>query len=228
VWSLARLVEDLAALPGLERIRYTTSHPRDMTDDLIAAHRDIPELMPYLHLPVQAGSDNVLKRMNRKHTAAEYLAIIERLRAARPDIAMAGDFIVGFPGETDVDFQATLDLVNQVRYAQAYAFKYSPRPGTPSAAYDEHVPEEAKAERLAALQKALAEHQLDFNQRFLGQQVPVLFDRPGRRDGQHLGRSPWLHAVHADGPAEWRDQVVTVTITAAGPHGLTGIAEAGA
>jgi len=221
-WNLARLIRGLAEIDGLQRIRYTTSHPRDMNDDLIEAHGDVPQLMPYLHLPLQSGSDRILKAMNRKHTGGDYRRIIEQLRTARPDIAMASDFIVGFPGETDADFQETMRLVQDVNYAQAYAFKYSARPGTPAATAEDRVSEEAKAERLAALQALLAEQQAAFNGRFLGRTLPVLFDRLGRHPGQHAGRSPWMHAVHAVGPEAWRNQTVDVTITAAGPHGLTG------
>ena len=223
-WSLARLLYALAEIEGLERLRYTTSHPRDMSDDLIGAHGSIDKLMPYLHLPVQAGSDRVLKAMNRKHTADFYLRIIERLRTERPDIAMASDFIVGHPGEMDQDFAETLKLVKDVNYAQAYAFKYSARPGTPASMAENHVPEHVKAERLAELQQELAKQQSEFNAKFLGATVPVLFDRPGKQEGQLAGRSPWLHAVHADGVEGFRDQIVDVVISSAGPHGLTGMA----
>ena len=220
-WGFGRLIRELAEIDGLDRIRYTTSHPRDMDDDLIRAHGDVPALMPFLHLPVQAGSDRVLKAMNRKHTADDYRRIIEKLRAARPDIAMASDFIVGFPGETDADFEETMRLVRDVSYAQAYSFKYSARPGTPAATADDHVPEAVKAERLAALQALLGEQQAAFNQRFLGRTMPVLFDRPGRQPGQLAGRSPWQHAVHAAAPADWLNQIVEITVATAGPHGLS-------
>ncbi len=220
-WNLARLIEGLAEIDGLERLRYTTSHPRDMDDDLIRAHGAVGKLMPYLHLPVQAGSDRTLKAMNRRHTGDDYRRIIEKLRAVRPDIALASDFIVGFPGETNADFADTLRLVRDVNYAQAYAFKYSPRPGTPAATAGEQVPEAVKAARLAELQAVLADQQAAFNAQFLGRTLPVLFDRPGRREGQLAGRSPWLHAVHAEGPKSWHNRIVDVAIAAAGPRGLT-------
>ncbi len=169
-----------------------------MTPDLIAAHGEIDALMPYLHLPVQSGSDDMLAAMNRQHTAGDYLKIIDALRAARPDIALSSDFIVGHPGETDADFEATLDLIRNVGYAQAYSFKYSPRPGTPAAAMEDAVSEELKSERLARLQTLLNEQQISFNETFVGRSLPVLFDRPGRSDTQRAGRSPWMHSVHAD------------------------------
>ncbi len=196
--GLAALVRALAAIDGLERIRYTTSHPRDMDDALIDAHGDIPELMPYLHLPVQSGSDSVLVRMNRRHTVEYYLRIVEKLRQARPDIALSSDFIVGHPGETAADFEATLDLVRAVGYAQAYSFKYSPRPGTPAADMDDRVTEEEKTDRLARLQSVLNECQLAFNRSALGTIMPVLFDRHGKRAGQIAGRTPYMQAVHVD------------------------------
>ncbi len=220
-WGFARLIRELAEIDGLARIRYTTSHPRDMDDDLIAAHGEVPALMPFLHLPVQSGSDRVLKAMNRKHTADDYRRVIDKLRAARPDIALASDFIVGFPGETDAEFDETMRLVRDVTYAQAYSFKYSARPGTPAATADDHVPEEAKAERLGALQALIADQQATFNQRFLGRTMPVLFDRPGRQPGQLAGRSPWQHAVHATAPADWLNRIVEITVAKAGPHGLS-------
>jgi tRNA-2-methylthio-N6-dimethylallyladenosine synthase len=220
-WGFARLIRDLAEVDGLYRIRYTTSHPRDMEDDLIQAHADVPALMPFLHLPVQSGSDRVLKAMNRKHTADDYRRIIDRLRAARSDIAMASDFIVGFPGESDADFEDTLQLVRDVTYSQAYAFKYSPRPGTPAATSEAQVPEPVKIARHAALQDLLAEQQTAFNQQFMGRTIPVLFDRPGRQTGQLAGRSPWQHAVHANAPTEWMNQIVDITVANAGPRGLS-------
>ncbi len=198
-WSLGRLIRALAELPGLERLRYTTSHPLEMNDELIAAHAEVPALMPFLHLPVQSGSDRVLSAMNRRHTAADYRRVIDRLRAARPDIALSSDFIVGFPGESDSDFQATLALVRDVGFAQAYSFKYSPRPGTPAAAMDDaQVPEPVKVERLAALQALLGEQQLAFNQSCEGREMAVLLERPGRHAGQRIGRSPYMQAVHVD------------------------------
>ena len=195
---LAGLIEALARLPGLERIRYTTSHPRDMTEDLIAAHGGIQQLMPFLHLPVQSGSDRILAAMNRQHTAADYLAVIERLRVARPDIALSSDFIVGHPGETEADFEATLDLVRAVGFAQAYSFKYSARPGTPAAAMEDAVDDAVKSERLARLQAELNEQQIAFNRAFVGRTVPVLLDRSGRSDRQLGGRTPWMQALHID------------------------------
>ncbi len=220
-WSLARLIGALAEIHGLERIRYTTSHPNDMTEDLIAAHRDIPQLMPYLHLPVQAGSDRVLKAMNRRHTRDSYLRLIERIRAARPDIALSGDFITGFPGETDDDFEQTLDLVREVGYAQAYSFRYSPRPGTPAASA-EQVPEAVKAERLARLQALLTAQQTDFQNACVGATLPILIEKPGRNPGQMVGRSPYLQAVHLDCPAERTGDILDVSITQAMPNSLSG------
>lgn len=197
-WRLAALAAELADIAGLDRIRYTTSHPRDMTPDLIAAHGENRALMPFLHLPVQSGSDSILAAMNRQHTAADYLAIIEDLRAARPDIALSSDFIVGHPGETDADFEATLGLIGAVGYAQAYSFKYSPRPGTPAAAMEDAVPEDVKSVRLARLQDLVNHQQIAFNETFIGRTVPVLLDRRGRSATQLAGRSPWMHAVHVD------------------------------
>ena len=194
--GLAGLIRDLAEIDGLERIRFTTSHPNDMDDDLIAAHGEVEKLMPYLHLPVQAGSDKILKAMNRKHTAASYIALIERIRAARPDLLLSGDFIVGFPGETEADFQATLDLIETVGYGQAYSFKYSPRPGTP-AAEREQVGEAEKDDRLQRLQALLSRQQKDAQDAMVGREVSVLFEKPGRLPGQMVGKSEYLHAVHA-------------------------------
>ena len=219
--SLAQLIERLGGIDGLERLRYTTSHPRDMDAALIEAHGANPKLMPYLHLPVQAGSDRVLKAMNRQHTAESYLAIIERLRAARPDIALSGDFIVGFPGETEADFQATLDLVRAVGYAQAYSFKYSQRPGTPAADDAVQVPEDEKSDRLQRLQALLNEQQLAFNRNCVGRTMPVLFDRRGRRPGQLIGRSPYLQSVHIDEASEAMfGEIVDVQIEEAMPNSL--------
>ncbi|MCT8972138.1 tRNA (N6-isopentenyl adenosine(37)-C2)-methylthiotransferase MiaB [Microbaculum marinisediminis] len=218
--GLAGLIEALSRIDGIERIRYTTSHPRDMDDDLIAAHRDIPQLMPYLHLPVQSGSDRILAAMNRKHRRDEYIALIERIRAVRPDIAMSGDFIVGFPGETDADFADTMDLVRRVAYAQAYSFKYSPRPGTPAAAMDDQVPEPVMKERLAALQALIDQGQKAFNAAMVGRTIPVLFEKPGRKPGQLVGRSPYLQPVNVDAPESLRGQIVEVRVTSAGPNSL--------
>jgi tRNA-2-methylthio-N6-dimethylallyladenosine synthase len=228
-WGLGDLLFRLAAIPGLDRLRYTTSHPRDMDDALIAAHRDLPELMPYLHLPVQSGSDRVLAAMNRRHTAAHYLALVERIRRARPDIALSGDFIVGFPGETEDDFRATLALVEAVGYASAFTFKYSPRPGTPAAELTAQVPEAEKADRLARLQALIAAQLSAFNTATVGLTVPVLFEKPGRRPGQLVGRSPWLQAVHVDvldttvlDTTAEIGAIAPVTITATSSNSLAG------
>ncbi|MDO6966268.1 tRNA (N6-isopentenyl adenosine(37)-C2)-methylthiotransferase MiaB [Rhizobium alvei] len=194
-WGLGELLYHLAEIDGIERLRYTTSHPRDMDDRLIEAHRDLPKLMPYLHLPVQSGSDRILKAMNRRHTAADYIALIERIRAARPDIALSGDFITGFPGETDRDFEDTMELVRAVNYAQAYSFKYSSRPGTPGAELPDHVSEEVKADRLERLQALLMQQQTDFQKSRLHMTFDVLVEKPGRFQAQFVGRSPWLLPV---------------------------------
>ena len=200
-WGLGRLVRALAEIDRLWRIRYMTSHPLDVDDALIAAHRDVPALMPFLHLPVQSGSDAVLKRMNRRHTTDDYRRIVDRLRHARPDLALSSDFMVGFPGESEADFARTLGLVEQVGYAQAFTFKYSPRPGTPAAEMREQVPEAVKDARLQELQALIRRQQDGFNRGCEGRVIDVLFDRPGRRQGQSMGRSPWLQAVHVDGGA---------------------------
>ena len=227
-WRLAALIEELAELPGLWRLRYTTSHPRDMTPDLIDVHGTVDKLMPYLHLPVQSGADGVLAAMNRQHTADDYFAIIDSLRAARPDIALSSDFIVGHPGETDEDFEATLALVERVQYAQAYSFKYSPRPGTPASAMDDAVPEDLKSARLARLQDLLNAQQRAFNEDFAGRTVPVLLDRRGRGDRQLAGRSPWMQAVHVDFPdaavaGAAFGSVVDVRVTGAHPNSLAAV-----
>ncbi|HCH56891.1 MAG TPA: tRNA (N6-isopentenyl adenosine(37)-C2)-methylthiotransferase MiaB [Rhodospirillaceae bacterium] len=227
-WRLAALIEELVGISELARLRYTTSHPRDMSPDLIEAHGKVDVLMPYLHLPVQSGSDNVLSAMNRQHSAADYLAILDALRAARPDIALSSDFIVGHPGETDEDFEATLALVEQVGYAQAYSFKYSPRPGTPASAMEDVVPEAVKSERLARLQGLLNKQQIEFNEGFVGELVPVLLDRYGRRDSQLAGRSPWMQAVHVDfesaaGAQSAYGTVVDVQIISAHPNSLAAV-----
>jgi tRNA-2-methylthio-N6-dimethylallyladenosine synthase len=213
--GLAGLVRRLAAIPGLARIRYTTSHPRDMDDALIAAHGEVEALMPYLHLPVQSGSDRVLKAMNRGHTAEHYLRLVERIRAARPDIALSGDFIVGFPGEREADFEATLELVRQAGYASAFSFKYSRRPGTPAAAMPGQVAEEVKTERLARLQTLLDAQQQAFNQAQTGRVLPVLFEKIGRQEGQIGGRSPYLQAVHCQGDESLIGQIAPVRIVSA-------------
>ncbi|HEX4504555.1 MAG TPA: tRNA (N6-isopentenyl adenosine(37)-C2)-methylthiotransferase MiaB [Alphaproteobacteria bacterium] len=227
VWPLGRLIRAVAEIPGIDRIRYTTSHPNDMDDALIAAHAEVPALMPFLHLPVQSGSDRILARMNRKHTAAQYLAIIARLRAARPDIALSSDFIVGYPGETEKDFDATLDLVRTVGFAQAYSFKYSPRPGTPASTANDAVPESLKSDRLARLQEAIMEGQTHFNRASVGQTVPVLFDRLGSRPGQLHGRSPHMQSVHAVAPIDLLGQIVPVRIAGGRALSLEGSLEIG-
>ncbi len=219
--TLAGLVDRLSKIEGLQRIRYTTSHPNDMADDLIAAHAREEKLMPYLHLPVQSGSDRILKAMNRKHTAAEYLALIERIRAARPDMAFSGDFIVGFPGETDEDFEATLRIVEQVRYAHAYSFIYSPRPGTPAAGRED-VPQDVKSERLQRLQALIKQYQVEFQENLVGRTLPVLLEKPGRNPGQMTGKSPYLTAVHLDAPKSLAGSIVDVRITASAPNSLSG------
>ncbi|MET3599154.1 tRNA (N6-isopentenyl adenosine(37)-C2)-methylthiotransferase MiaB [Martelella mangrovi] len=222
-WGLGALLFDLAAVDGIDRLRYTTSHPRDMDEQLMAAHRELPELMPYLHLPVQAGSDRILKVMNRRHTAEEYLALIERIRAARPDIALSGDFIVGFPGETEEDFQATLDLVEKVRYAQAFSFKYSPRPGTPGAKLGGQVPEAEKSERLQRLQALLSRQQLEFAQSRIGMEMDILLEKPGRNPGQLVGRSPWLQSVVIDAGDAAVGDMVRVKVTDASANSLAAV-----
>ncbi|WP_421725460.1 tRNA (N6-isopentenyl adenosine(37)-C2)-methylthiotransferase MiaB [Bauldia sp.] len=221
-WSLGHLLVRLSEIPGLDRLRYTTSHPRDMDDALIAAHRDLDTLMPYLHLPVQAGSDRVLAAMNRRHTRADYLRLIDKIKAARPDIAMAGDFIVGFPGETDADFADTLSIVDDVGYASAFSFKYSPRPGTPAAERSQ-VPEAVKSERLAALQARLNAAQADFNASRVGMVAEVLFEKDGRHPGQIVGRSPWLSPVQVSAPAALIGSIARVTITDVGANSLYGV-----
>ncbi|MEC8106057.1 MAG: tRNA (N6-isopentenyl adenosine(37)-C2)-methylthiotransferase MiaB [Pseudomonadota bacterium] len=222
VWSLARLIRELAEIDGLARIRYTTSHPLDMEDDLIAAHRDVPSLMPYLHLPVQSGSDRVLDAMNRRHTHDVYLRILDRLREARPDIAFSGDFIVGFPGESDRDFADTLALVDKVGYASAYSFKYSPRPGTPAAASEEQVPEVVKSERLEALQQLLNAQQFAFNKATEGQVMDVLIERRGGRDGQVGGRSPYMQSVNVEAGEELVGRIVSCRIVEAKQNSIIG------
>ncbi len=221
-WGLARLVRELAAIDGLARIRYTTSHPNDMDDDLIAAHGDCDRLMPYLHLPVQSGSDRILKAMNRKHDAATYLRLVERIRAARPDIVLSGDFIVGFPGETEADFEATLDLIRAVQYGQAFSFRYSARPGTPAAERPQVAPEVAE-DRLYRLQALLAAQQAETQRAMVGREVGVLFEKPGRMPGQVTGKSDHLHAVFADGPDSLIGEVARVRIVESAPHSLKGV-----
>ena len=224
--TLAKLVRRLAKIDGLDRIRYTTSHPRDMGDDLIEAHGELPELMPYLHLPVQAGSDKILKAMNRDHTAESYVKLIEKIRAARPDIAMSGDFIVGFPGERDGDFDKTLELVREVGFASAFSFKYSRRPGTPASAMPGQVDEAVKAERLERLNQLLDEQQRAFNAAQVGKVMPVLFEKSGRHPGQIVGRSPYLQAVHAEGLESLIGTIAPVRIESAAKMSLGGVLEA--
>jgi len=220
--GLAGLIRAAAAVPGIRRVRYTTSHPNDMSEDLIRAHRDLPALAPYLHLPVQSGSDTVLKSMNRRHCADDYLDIVARVRAARPDIALSSDFIVGYPGETDADFDQTLALVRTVGFASAYAFKYSPRPGTPAAEMLRQIDEPTKTRRLAALQALIEDQRQAFNRRAVGRRLEVLFERPGRRKGQVIGRSPHMQSVFAEGPESLIGALVEVEIIAAEPHSLRG------
>ncbi|MBI1620910.1 tRNA (N6-isopentenyl adenosine(37)-C2)-methylthiotransferase MiaB [Aquamicrobium zhengzhouense] len=219
-WGLAQLLYRLAEVPGLARLRYTTSHPRDMDVDLIAAHRDLASLMPYLHLPVQSGSDRILKAMNRKHTADEYLRLIERIREARLDIAMSGDFIVGFPGETDEDFEATMRLIREVNYAQAFSFKYSQRPGTPGADMKFQVEEHVKDERLQQLQALLMQQQHAFTASRIGMEMNALIEKPGRKPGQIVGRSPWLQPVIIDENVAQIGDIIKVRIMSAGPNSL--------
>ena len=220
--GLGGLLRRLAAIPGLARLRYTTSHPRDVDRELAEAHRDVAEVMPYVHLPVQAGSDSVLRSMNRRHTAAEYRGAVELLRAARPDIALSGDFIVGFPGETEADFEATLELVREVGYAQAYSFKYSARPGTPAADMPGQVPEAEKAARLGALQALLGAQQAQFNRGFVGATLPVLALERGREPGQLRGRSPYMQAVHFAAAESRAGDIVAVRIETAHANSLGG------
>ena len=220
--SLAGLVAELSHVDGIERLRYTTSHPRDMTDDLIAAHAGNPKLMPYLHLPVQSGSDAILKAMNRGHTAGHYLRLIERIRLTRPDMAMSGDFIVGFPGETDADFRATMDLVRQVKYAGAYSFKYSPRPGTPAAESELQISETEKSARLQDLQALIHTQQTAFNAAQVGLHLSVLIEKHGRDPGQLVGRSPYLQAVHIQADRGLIGQIVDIQITGVGTNSLSG------
>jgi tRNA-2-methylthio-N6-dimethylallyladenosine synthase len=219
-WGLGELLRRLAAVEGLDRLRYTTSHPRDMDDGLIAAHRDLPQLMPYLHLPVQSGSDRILKAMNRRHTAADYLRLVERIRAVNPDLALSGDFIVGFPGETEEDFEDTMRLVQTVGYAQAFSFKYSARPGTPGADLDGHLAEEIKTERLLRLQDLLFRQQREFARTCVGREIDLLLEKPGREPGQLIGRSPWLQPVIVGAKQEEIGDIIRVRITQAGPNSL--------
>jgi len=223
--GLDALIRALSRIDGLERIRYTTSHPADMSDALIAAHGEVDKLMPYLHLPVQSGSDRILKAMNRSHSTGSYLRTIDKVRAARADIALSGDFIVGFPGETEEDFKATLEIVDAVGYAAAYSFKYSARPGTPAAVMEDQVAPEIMDERLQRLHARIAQHQLAFNRAMVGKETRVLVERKGRRDGQMIGRSPWMQSVHFETAAAPGD-MADVTLVAAGPNSMAGAARA--
>ena len=221
-WTLGRLLERAAELPGIARLRYTTSHPCDMEPSLIAAHRDLPKLMPYLHLPVQSGSDRILAAMNRRHTRADYLDAIARVRAARSSMAFSSDFIVGFPGESEDDFCATLALVDEVEYAGAFSFKYSPRPGTPAAEMPDQLPDEVKSERLHRLQVAIDRHQAAFNAQWLARSFDILLEKPGRHPGQIVGRSPYLQPVQVMAPATMVGDIATVTITEVSANSLFG------
>ena len=221
-WTLAKLIWALNDVDGLERIRFTTSHPNDMTDELIDAHGECPKLMPYLHLPVQSGSDKILKRMNRSHTAESYRKVVERLRDARPDILLSGDFIVGFPEETEEDFQATMDLIKDVRYGQAYSFKYSTRPGTP-AAERAQLEEEVKSERLQRLQALISDQQKHIQASMVGRKVQVLFEKPGRFEDQMVGKSEYLHAVHVTGSQAKVGDIATVKISGSATNSLAGL-----
>ncbi|WP_417495088.1 tRNA (N6-isopentenyl adenosine(37)-C2)-methylthiotransferase MiaB [Maricaulis sp.] len=221
-WGLGQLLRHIALIGGIERVRYLTSHPRDMDEALIATHRDESKIMPYLHLPIQSGSDKILKAMNRQHTYAEYAELIARMREVRPDIAISGDFIVGFPGETDADFEDTMRCVREIGYASAFSFKYSRRPGTPGAAMPNQIDETVKTTRLHALQALLDEQQTDFNRSQIGRTLPVLFEKAGRLPGQLHGRSPYLQSVHVDGPAELIGRIGQVEIEAASRNSLSG------
>lgn len=220
--GLDGLIRALDRIEGLQRIRYTTSHPNDMSDGLIAAHAEVGTLMPFLHLPVQAGSDRILKAMNRSHTRESYLRLLERIRAVRPDIALSGDFIVGFPGESDADFEATLSLVREVGYAQAFSFKYSPRPGTPAADMEEQVAAEVMDDRLQRLQAQINADQITFNSATVGKRTAILIEKPGRKPGQLVGKSPWLQSVHVHADGAAIGDMIDVDIVSAGPNSLAG------
>ena len=223
LWGLGRLITDIANIGGIERIRYTTSYPADVNEELIEAHRDVSALMPHLHLPVQSGSNSILKAMNRRHGADDYLRLVDRLREVRPDLGLSSDFIVGFPGETDADFTATLKIVKKIGFVQAYSFKYSPRPGTPAALLKDQVPESLKAERLGILQELLKAQQLSFNRSCVGRTMKVLLDRPGRVSGQLVGRSPYMQAVHVDGTGLKIGTIVELKVTAGHAYSLAGV-----
>lgn len=220
--NLAYLLHKIAELDGLKRLRYTTSYPADMSDDLIACHKDIDILMPYLHLPVQSGSDKILKAMNRRHTSADYLKIVEKLYAANPKLKMSSDFIVGFPGETDEDFAKTLEVVNKVKYIQAFSFKYSRRPGTPAAVMENQVEEKVKKERLDVLQTLLFDYQTKFNEACVGQTMPVLFEQKGRHKGQLIGRTPYMQNLHIETKGDNMNKIIDVVVTAATTNSLGG------
>ncbi len=221
-WNLAQLIRQVADKTDIERIRYTTSHPRDMDDDLIAAHGEVEQLMPMLHLPVQSGSDGVLKRMNRQHTADDYRRIIDDLRSANPDMVFSSDFIVGFPGETDADFEDTMQLVRDIGFASAYSFAYSPRPGTPAANMKKLVPKKIQKERLHRLQDLLTTQQIEFNQSTIGRQLDVLFDREGKEDGQLLGRTPYMQSIYATAPKRLMNEIIKVEVTGAYRNSVSG------
>ncbi len=226
-WTLARLLRRLAEVPAIARLRFTTSHPLDMDDELIALFGEEPKLMPYLHLPFQSGSDRILKAMNRKHSVADYEAVIAKVRAARPDIALSTDIIVGFPGETDSDFADTMALAGRARFAQAFTFKYSARPGTPAASFGGQVPEAAKHERLRQLQSLIDTHRRAFDLAAVGRRLPVLFEAKGRKPGQVAGRSPYLQPVYIEGPETLIGRIAPVDILAASPNSLTGVIKSG-
>ena len=225
-WSLGRLIKELAEVNGIERLRYTTSYPADMDEDLIGAHRDVPALMPFLHLPVQSGSDRILKAMNRRHTADDYRHLVARIRAARPDIGLSSDFIVGFPGETEDDFALTMALIEEVSFVQAYSFKYSPRPGTPAADATDQVPDTLKSERLAEMQALLNSQQREFNEACVGRVMPVLLERMGTKAGQLGGRSPYMQAVQVAADADQLNDILALRIIAAHANSLTAVIEA--
>ncbi len=223
--NLAYLLQELAKIDGLKRLRYTTSYPADMDDDLIACHKDLAKLMPYLHLPIQSGSDKILKAMNRRHTSGDYLKIIEKLKKANPNIGMSSDFIVGFPSETDADFKDTLNIVNEVKFIQAFSFKYSKRPGTPAAVMKDQVPEHIKDERLQTLQELLFDYQHKFNLSCIGKTMPVLFESAGRHQGQLLGRTPYMQNLHATLDKSFLNKIIEIQITGATPNSLSGKAK---
>jgi tRNA-2-methylthio-N6-dimethylallyladenosine synthase len=222
IWDLSQLIKHIAKIKGLERIRYMTSYPSDMHDGLYDMHANEPKLMPFLHLPVQAGSDKILKAMNRRHSSDEYKKIIERLREGRPDIAISSDFIVGFPGETDEDFKQTIKIIEEVGFSQCYSFKYSPRPGTPAATHEDQVEEVVKSERLAELQELINKQQSDFNKATMGMTLPVLFDRRGKQDGQLIGKSPYMQSVHVKASQELFGEIVDVKIDKCFANSVTG------